>query len=394
MNPEVGIPIEQFHSIVTFIWGLVCLLMGISLMAFHMPESETVKPYRISIRILSVNYLILSLVVFCMVFLDLRNCPDDIFPFPILFICASQELVLAYVLVSLYAPRNFARKNFLFYNIIPLSILTILYGICVLLFGDPVCDSIPHFFSLLLRPTVLIRLLLLLLNIYQIVFYSVLLQKLSARYTKCLERYYSDTIQLKPQWVKKSFCFAVFIGILSLIPRLFKDYVPDIIFMVVFSIYYFLFSIIYMQYKNIFIKLEPEFIKDLAQLNPVENEDNEEKKTGGFSWSNSKSQIIDQQLYLQPGITVNDMAELFYTNRTTFSTQLNKNEGLTFNKFINGLRIEHGKQLLLENPELTLAEVALQCGYTEQSNFTRQFKRLCNVPPAVWLKAQKKTSEK
>ena len=393
MNPEAGIPIEQFHSIVTFIWGLVCLLMGITLMAFHMPESETVKTYRISVRILSVNYLILSLFVFCLVFLDLRNCPDDVFPFTILLISTSQELILAYVLISLYVPRNFVRKNFLYYNIIPLSILIILYGMCVLLFGDPVCDSIPHFFSLLLRPTVLIRFLLLLFNIYQIVFYSVLLQKLSARYTRCLERYYSDTIHLKPQWVKKTFCFAVFAGISSMIPHLFKDYVPDIIFMVVFSIYYFLFAIMYMQYKNIFTKLEPEFIKDLALVNPVENEDKTQKKTYGFSWSNSKSQILDRQLYLQPGITVNDMSVLFHTNRTTFSTQLNKNEGLTFNQFINTLRIERAKQLLIENPHLTLADVAQQCGYTEQSNFTRQFRQLCNETPAVWLKAQKKTPE-
>jgi len=163
--------------------------------------------------------------------------------------------------------------------------------------------------------------------------------------------------------------------------------------MVVFSIYYFLFAIMYMQYKNIFTKLEPEFIKDLALVNPVENEDKTQKKTYGFSWSNSKSQILDRQLYLQPGITVNDMSVLFHTNRTTFSTQLNKNEGLTFNQFINTLRIERAKQLLIENPHLTLADVAQQCGYTEQSNFTRQFRQLCNETPAVWLKAQKKTPE-
>ena len=394
MNPEVGMPIELLHTIVTAIWGLICLLMGITLMAFHMPESETIKTYRVSVRILSVNYLILSFFVFCLVFLDLRICPDDVFPFPILFICASQGLVLAYAQVSLYSPRNFVRKNFLYYNIIPLLILIALYGIGILFFGDPVCNSIPHFFSLVYHPTVLIRFLLLLFNVYQILFYSIVLHKFSARYTGCLERYYSDTVHLKPQWVKKNFFFAVLIGISSLVPRLFKDYVPDIIFMVVFSIYYFLFAIMYMQYKNIFTKLEPEFIKDLALVNPVENEDKTQKKTYGFNWENSKSQIIDRQLYLQPGITVNDMSLIFHTNRTTFSTQLNKNEGLTFNQFINTLRIDRAKQLLLENPELTLAEVALQCGYTEQSNFTRQFSQLCNESPGAWLKAQKKTRKK
>jgi len=390
MNSEAFIPIEQFHSIVTFIWGLVCLLMGITLMAFHMPENETVKTYRISVRILSANYLILSLLVFCQVFLNLRNCPEDVFPFPILLICASQGLIMAYALVSLYSPRSFALKKFLFYNIIPLSILTIAYVLSVILFGDPVCYSISHFITIILQPAVFIRLLLLLFNIYQIVFYTVLLKKLSTRYTNRQQRFNSDTIQLKPQWVKKSFVFAVLIGVTSLVPRLFKNYVHDIIFMSVFSIYYFLFAIMYMQYKNVFTKSNTGFIKNLSPNNPAENEDRVEKKSNGFSWTDAKSRIIDQQLYLQPGVTVNDMALLFHTNRTTFSSQLNKIEALTFNEFINSLRIEYAKELLIENPKLSLAEISLQCGFSEQSNFTRQFRQLCNETPAVWLKAQKR----
>ena len=393
MNSETCIPIEQFHSIVTFIWGLVCLLMGLTLMAFNMPESETVKTYRISVRILSVDYLILSLLVFCQVFLNLRNCPEDVFPFPILLICASQGLIMAYALVSLYSPRSFARRKFLIYNIIPLSILTIAYVLSVILFGDPICDSIPNLISHLLQPAVFIRLLLMVFNTYQIVFYTVLLKKLSRRYTNRQKHNYSDSIQLKPKWVKKSLYFAVLIGITSLVPRLFKDYVPDIIFITIFAIYYFLFAIMYMQYKNIFIKLHPELVKDPATNGLKENKDKAEKKSSGFSWTDAKSRIIDQQLYLQPGVTVNDMALIFHTNRTTFSSQLNKIEVLTFNEFINSLRIEYAKELLTEKPKLSLAEISLQCGFSEQSNFTRQFRQLCNQTPTEWLKAQKKNPQ-
>ncbi len=393
MNIEPGISVEQFHSIVTFIWGLICLLMGITLFVFNIPERETVKTYRVSVRILSFNYLILSVLVFCLVFLDLRNSPDDVFPFPILLISTSQGLILVYALVSLYAPKNFARKNILYYNIVPLSLLIILYAVFAVFFGDPVCESIPDFFSKLSHPTILLRLLLLLFNIYQILFYNAMLQKLSARYTQHLNQYYSDTVQLKPQWAKKNFYFAVMIGISAIVSSLFKDVLIDSIFTIVFCIYYFLFAIMYMQYKGIFEKLEPEFIEDLSRNNPVENVTGGEKKLSGFNWGKVKSRIIDQKLYLQSGITVNDMAKLFYTNRTTFSSMLNKNEGQSFNLFINWLRIEHAKHLLLENPELPLVEISQQCGYTEQSNFTRRFKQLCNEPPAAWAKIHKKNAK-
>lgn len=394
MNLESGISIEQFHSVVTLIWGLICLLMGVTLLVFNIPEKETTQTYRVSVRILSINYLILSLLVFCMVILDLRNSPDDVFPFPILLISTSQGLILVYALISLYAPKNFVRKNILYYNIIPLLLLIMLYVLSALFLGDPVCESIPGFFSKLSHPAISVRFLLLLFNIYQIVFYNAMFQNLSARYTQYLNQYYSDTVQLKPRWAKQNFYFAITIGISSIVSSLFKDVFIDSIFTIVFCIYYFVFAIRYMQYKGIFVKLEPEFIEDLAQNQPVENAAGRERKPSGFNWGKVRSQIIDQRLYLQSGVTVNQMAKLFCTNRTTFSTLLNKNEKQSFNLFINVLRIEYAQYLILEKPELTLLEISQQCGYTEQSNFTRWFKKLCNETPAAWAKTQKKNANK
>lgn len=378
--------VELFHSIVTFIWGLICLLMSVTLFVFNIPEKETAKAYRISVQILSLNYLILSLLVFCMVFLNLRNSPDDVFPFPTLLISTSQGIVFAYALILLYVPKNFAKKTILYYNVFPLSLLITMYVGFASLFGDPICKSIPDFFSQLYSPAILMRFLLLLFNVYQIFFFYRLVQKLSARYAKHLNHYYSDTIQLKPQWAKKSYSFAVMIGILAIISSLFKDVLIDSIFTIIFCAFYFLFAIMYMQYKGIFTKLEPDFIEDLERVNKVQNVIREEKKLSTFNWDMVKNHIIDQKLYLQSGISVNDMAMIFRTNRTTFSSMLNKNEGQNFNSFINQLRIEYAKQLLLENNELTMADIARECGYTEQSNFTRHFKRICNETPAVWTK--------
>ena len=162
--------IGQIHSIITLAWGMVCLLMGINLLAFNIPEKKIVRTYKRSVKVLAVNYLILSILIFCMVFFDLRNSPDDIFPFPVLFLNLSQGIIFPYTLISLYLPNNHAFKRIIFYNIILLILLTIIYFTFAFIFGDPVCNSLLFFFSNLSHPTILIRFLLLLFGFFQIAF--------------------------------------------------------------------------------------------------------------------------------------------------------------------------------------------------------------------------------
>jgi len=49
-------------------------------------------------------------------------------------------------------------------------------------------------------------------------------------------------------------------------------------------------------------------------------------------------------------------------------------------------RIERAKSLLVE-PQLSIAEVALRCGFGSQSNFTTAFRRLTNVTPGAYRNA-------
>jgi AraC-like DNA-binding protein len=42
---------------------------------------------------------------------------------------------------------------------------------------------------------------------------------------------------------------------------------------------------------------------------------------------------------------------------------------------------------LLQTTELSLADIALACGFAEQSHFTRVFTRLVGMPPGAWRRA-------
>jgi len=148
-----------------------------------------------------------------------------------------------------------------------------------------------------------------------------------------------------------------------------------------------------MQYKSIATSLDPASVDDSFQGDSRDDVYGEENPKNIFNWQKARHYIINQKLYLQAGITVNKLSELFHTNRTSFSSAVNKNEGQNFSMFINQLRMVEAKKILTENPEKTLTEIAQHCGYTEQSNFTRQFRQLCGDTPAVWKEKNKKRSD-
>jgi AraC family transcriptional regulator len=60
---------------------------------------------------------------------------------------------------------------------------------------------------------------------------------------------------------------------------------------------------------------------------------------------------------------------------------------MTFNKYVNSLRISKARQLLHESSK-TMSDIAFACGYTNQYHFTRTFKRLMNMPPRSFRKSR------
>ena len=58
---------------------------------------------------------------------------------------------------------------------------------------------------------------------------------------------------------------------------------------------------------------------------------------------------------------------------------------LTPRQMIHKVRLEHAHQLL--STDLPITEVALQCGYTDHSAFTRQFKVLTGFTPKQYRRA-------
>jgi AraC family transcriptional regulator len=72
---------------------------------------------------------------------------------------------------------------------------------------------------------------------------------------------------------------------------------------------------------------------------------------------------------------------------TYFARAFKRSTGTTPHAWLQTSRIHHAKQLLVDR-ELPLAEVALRCGFADQSHFTRTFARLAGATPGAWRRVQ------
>jgi len=91
-----------------------------------------------------------------------------------------------------------------------------------------------------------------------------------------------------------------------------------------------------------------------------------------------------EKYYLKAGVTIEEMAQHLKIGRTTLSSFINCEEEMNFNLWINSLRVEEAKALLVEYPTYNLTQIAEMIGYSESSNFSRQFKLITNESPSVW----------
>lgn len=84
--------------------------------------------------------------------------------------------------------------------------------------------------------------------------------------------------------------------------------------------------------------------------------------------------------HLAEKITLPDLADYCYISKSYMSQIFRDEIGTSLADYVNELRVERGKQLL-STTSLDLSEIALLCGFSDQSYFTRTFKRYTGLSP-------------
>ena len=93
--------------------------------------------------------------------------------------------------------------------------------------------------------------------------------------------------------------------------------------------------------------------------------------------------------YIQQGLTIKELSEILYTNRTYLSAYIKTTYKMTFREWITSLRLEYAKNMLKEHPEINIQKLAESSGFLSRSNFIKLFSEKEGCTPAKWKKANR-----
>jgi len=102
-----------------------------------------------------------------------------------------------------------------------------------------------------------------------------------------------------------------------------------------------------------------------------------------------KRHCVDTQLYLQQDVSITQLAQLIGTNRTYLSKYFAR-QGMTYNTYINGLRIDYFvllyQKATADHRIFTVRDLAFESGFRSYSTFSSAFKQFKGMTITVWMR--------
>ena len=113
-------------------------------------------------------------------------------------------------------------------------------------------------------------------------------------------------------------------------------------------------------------------------------EDRTQKKKRGTlaPWQLQRAKEF-MEANLSTGVRLRDLAQLTRLSQSQFGRAFKASTGLAPHQWQMSLRINRAQQLILDG-ELSLAQIALVTGFSEQSHFTRVFRSKVGASPGSW----------
>lgn len=113
--------------------------------------------------------------------------------------------------------------------------------------------------------------------------------------------------------------------------------------------------------------------------------------------ANLSARIDKIQIFLDPGITINELAEKLDCTTDQLSVVIEKHFGVSFRGLVDIQRVEYAKNLLESYPDGDdfLEEIAISAGFESVSEFDVRFTQHVGVKPTDYVRQQKgnKTSQ-
>jgi len=357
-----------------------CTAMAIVFLTLPLPYNQGLRSYRVSLRFLAGAYLSMAILKILMMVFDVAIV--DMVSIIDLIIGSLQALLFTFTLIALFNPLLMT-KHFVFRHLLPILVFTAIFIFVGFKCGNPQLSDFDALSREALHPAVILRELLLVYYLFLLIYLTFLFRKEAQIYEKELDNYFSDSFFLRLSWVRYCFYAALTVGIGALFSCFFFSVLWTWLFTIAYTIFYMFFGFYYIQYPRYFTYIQPVIYTPSNILDDVP------KGHRRYVWEELRLQILEGKYYLHNGVNIEEMAHFLKIGRTSLSNFVNNDEGMSFNSWINFLRVEEAKILLLKNPDYNLAQIAEMVGYSESSNFSRQFKLFTRESPSVWRQQHK-----
>lgn len=90
------------------------------------------------------------------------------------------------------------------------------------------------------------------------------------------------------------------------------------------------------------------------------------------------------QAHFTEKIDAVSIAQHFHIGKTKIYELAKQNYGMGIAEYIRKLRIEKARQLLVEQPDLPLADIAYTCGFDDYNYFITVFRKTTGLPPKAY----------
>lgn len=358
---------------------LIGVLGTMALVLFVLPIRKDVRleGYNVSLKLMALSFLALSL--YCTFKWAI---PQEMFNLYFLFMAHLQANLLGLGHINLLTPKK-VTKSYVFGHFVPLILCLLVYGvICALFPRVHITEyALLQDKSSMLQPEWLIRCAWMLVYAGSTIYYAVVFFHEYKQYEKLADNYYVESTRKSTRIIYISFIFALLTATTTLFITISLSPILSAVLNMCILVLYSMMGIFYIQYPMIFPTLEPVLYE-----NP-EDESSDDQSSDEVLWQVVRARIMDERLYLRSGLTMEDLSQELKVARNRMSAMINRYEHVNFNTFINRLRVEAACEMLESNPTLRASALWEKLGYSEQSNFARNFKQHTGKTPKEYAKS-------
>lgn len=365
---------ELFLKINTLVTAMMCLSVAGLLFALKFPLSDALESYKTSRKVMAFVYLSLGIgnLIHLIYLMSGEVSTYGKFDYAItagvyIIVSSWQSLLITYSLLVLIDAYYVTTKRII-KQIVPVSVFS------SLIIAGFYIGNLLYLKNLITA--------FLVYYLFQLVYYTLLFFRKEEKFRNDADNFFSDGEIRRVKWVRIAFLSALGVGVWAFIIVLFPEVaLLERLFSVTVIILYLYFGLKYLNYVPTFHLLKPV----IAQKQ--ESEATEVEALLGLKEKELNEKIqqwIKDKSFAKSGITICSLAEQLNTNRTYLSNYINSQKNMTFNRWLNSLRIEEAKRLMSENPDLPLGELIYRVGYTEQSCFSKQFAMIEGCSPSHW----------